>query len=101
MTDTDNPVPVEIKIPSYEDTDAALLAIAHRTHINLHTLQKIRELQEEEKTLTSRSLAKALDTNIRNANRIVAKMDEGGYLVIVGKQSTGKGRPERVFKFSF
>lgn len=101
MTDTDNPVPVEIKIPSYEDTDAALLAIAHRTHINLHTLQKIRELQEEEKTLTSRTLAKALDTNIRNANRIVAKMDEGGYLVIVGKQSTGKGRPERVFKFSF
>ena len=46
-------------------------------------------------------IAKALDMNIRNVNRIVAKMDEGGYVVIVGKQSTGKGRPDRVFKFSF
>ena len=101
MTDTDNPVPVEIEIPSYEDSDAALLAIAHRTHINLHTLQKIRNLQEEQKNLTSQMIAKALDMNIRNVNRIVAKMDEGGYVVIVGKQSTGKGRPERVFKFSF
>ena len=101
MTDTDNPVPVEIEIPSYEDSDAALLAIAHRTHIILHTLQKIRNLQEEQKNLTSQMIAKALDMNIRNVNRIVAKMDEGGYVVIVGKQSTGKGRPERVFKFSF
>lgn len=101
MTDTDNPVPVEIEIPSYEDSDAALLAIAHRTHINLHTLQKIRNLQEEQKNLTSQMIAKALDMNIRNVNRIVAKVDEGGYVVIVGKQSTGKGRPERVFKFSF
>lgn len=101
MTDTDNPIPVEIEIPSCEDSDAALLAIAHRTHINLNTLQKIRQLQEEKTTLTSRIIAKELDMNIRNANRIVAKMDEGGYLVIVGKQSTGKGRPERVFKFSF
>lgn len=101
MTDTDNPVPIEIEIPSYEDPDAALLAIAHRTHINLHTLQKMQKLQEEEKTLTSRTLSTALGINIRNANRIVAKMDEGGYLVIVGKQSIGKGRPERVFKFTF
>ena len=49
--------------------------------------------------MTQKELAQRLNITARSVNRIIARLEEKGCVTIVGKRSTGKGRPARVMKF--
>ena len=50
--------------------------------------------------MTSEELAAYLSITSRSVNRIIARLEEEGCVTIVGKRSTGKGRPARVMKLT-
>ena len=65
------------------------------------TLEKLqRVLRQYGDTMTSEELAQRLNITARSVNRIITRLEEEGCVTIVGKRSTGKGRPARVMKLT-
>ena len=78
-----------------------LAFFAKKVQVSTATLEKIqRVLQQSGDTMTADELAEQLDITSRSVNRIVARLEEEGCVTIVGKRSTGKGRPARVMKIT-
>jgi len=74
---------------------------AKKVQISTDTLEKIqRILHQYGDTTTSEELAEHLNITPRSVNRIIARLEEEGCVTIVGKRSTGKGRPARVMKLT-
>lgn len=74
---------------------------ARRVQVGGDTLEKLsRVLHQQGDTLTSDELAQAMGITARSVNRIVARLEQEGCVTIVGKRSTGKGRPARVMKIT-
>ena len=72
---------------------------AKKLQMGTDTLEKLqRVLRQYGDTMTSEELAQRLNITPRSVNRIIARLEEEGYVTIVGKRSTGKGRPARVMK---
>ena len=73
---------------------------AKKLQMGTDTLEKLqRVLRQYGDTMTSEELARRLNITSRSVNRIIARLEEEGCVTIVGKRSTGKGRPARVMKF--
>ena len=73
---------------------------AKKLQVGTDTLEKLqRVLRQYGDTMTSEELAQRLNITARSVNRIIARLEEKGCVTIVGKRSTGKGRPARVMKF--
>lgn len=72
---------------------------AKKLQVGTDTLKKLqRALRQYGDTMTSEELAQRLNITPRSVNRIIARLEEEGCVTIVGKRSTGKGRPARVMK---
>ena len=90
-------LPVEEVVP----LDQTFAFFAKKVQISTDTLEKIqRVLQQYGDTITSEELAEHLGITSRSVNRIISRLEEQGCVTIVGKRSTGKGRPARVMKIT-
>ena len=90
-------LPVEEVVP----LDQTFAFFAKKVQISTDTLEKIqRVLQQYGDTITSEELAEHLGITSRSVNRIISRLEEEGCVTIVGKRSTGKGRPARVMKIT-
>ncbi len=79
----------------------ALDFFARKVQVSVDTLAKIqRVLDQGSDTLTSEELALRLNITPRSVNRIISRLEEEGCVTIVGKRTTGKGRPARVMKIT-
>ena len=76
--------------------------IARRIGISAETLDRLYYGlgQVGNTPITSEELAFRMGITIRSANRIVALLEDAGYVTTVGKRSIGKGRPARVIKIT-
>lgn len=74
---------------------------ARKIQVSMDTLDKIRQcLRSHGDTLTSDQLAQGMGITTRSVNRIISRLEEAGCVTVVGKHSTGKGRPARVMKIA-
>lgn len=81
--------------------EQTLAFFAKKVQASTDTLENIqRVLQQYGDTMTSDELAQRLGITSRSVNRIVARLEEEGCVTIVGKRSTGKGRPARIMKIT-
>lgn len=81
--------------------DQTFAFFAKKVQISTDTLEKIqRTIQRHGDIMTSEELADHLGITSRSVNRIIARLEEEGCVTIVGKRSTGKGRPARVMKLA-
>ena len=81
--------------------DQAAAFFARKIQVSTDTLDKIRRcLRSQGDTLTADQLARGMGITIRSVNRIVSRLEEAGCVTVVGRHSTGKGRPARVMKIA-
>ena len=81
--------------------DQTLAFFAKKVQISTDTLTKIqRVIRKHGDTMTSEELSAYLNITSRSVNRIIARLEEEGCVTIVGRRSTGKGRPARVMKLA-
>ncbi|WP_455580984.1 winged helix-turn-helix transcriptional regulator [Dysosmobacter sp.] len=74
---------------------------ARKIQVGIDTLEKIdRVLREYGDTVTSDELSERLGITPRSVNRILSRLEEEGCVTLVGKRSTGKGRPARVMRLT-
>ncbi len=101
LSDIEENNPIELKTEDKKDIDTILYLISKQTHISMRTLKTLQNIQAETtESVTSKELAEKMNINIRNVNRLIAKLEDTGHLTITGKKSAGRGRPERMFKLS-
>ncbi|WP_295586340.1 helix-turn-helix domain-containing protein [uncultured Oscillibacter sp.] len=81
--------------------EQAAAFFARKIQVSMDTLSKIRQcLRTKGDTLTSDELAQAMGITARSVNRIITRLEEEGCVTVVGRRSTGKGRPARVMKIT-
>ena len=69
--------------------------------MTLHRLEQTLE-QYNIKMTTPAELAHYCKMSLRSMNRLLVKLEENGYVQVVGKQpSSGSGRPSRIIKINF
>ena len=73
--------------------------LAGRIGVSMQTLRKLSQAAgENADPVTTDELAARMGLTVRSVNRIILKLEEQGYVTIVGHRSRGKGRPARVMK---
>ncbi|MDR1731687.1 MAG: hypothetical protein LBR61_06285 [Synergistaceae bacterium] len=95
-------------VTDYEDeesqrTGAALSRVSERTGVGLRTLTRLDGIvrQHHLRDTTARELADLYGINLRSMNRILLKLETGGYLTVVGKESSPTaGRPGRIVRIN-
>lgn len=78
--------------------------IARRCQLSTMTIQKVMTNMKMSGTnkITSQELAKRFGVTVRNANRILSSLAEGGFAEIIYSQTTNsKGRPVKVYELDF
>ncbi|WLD93593.1 hypothetical protein [Alkalihalobacillus sp. AL-G] len=55
----------------------------------------------EKSSLSSQDLARWLKSTERNARRILAEMERIGVAKVIGEESTGRGRPRKVYELTY
>ena len=81
-----------------------LLEISLRSQVGMNTLKKIESLLQEYaiEVTTPQRMAELMNMSPRNMNRLLAKLEECGYVKIAGKETRGSsGRPSRLIRFYF
>lgn len=92
-------VPVEYRQPG--DAEHSFAYFARHIQVGADTLEKLKcILREQGDIMTSDELARQLGITPRSANRIIARLEEAGCVTMVGRRSTGKGRPARIMKIT-
>lgn len=83
--------------------DEQLLYIARQCGFNVETVYRIQMyLHKKQKNIfTSKELAEHMKINIRSMNRILEKLEEKGFVNVIGQEIAAgkKGRPGRLLKF--
>lgn len=88
---------LETEILSTPEDEARYLAA--RIGVSMQTLKNLSQaLGENDDPITADELAVKMGITVRSVNRIILKLEEQGYVTIVGHRSRGKGRPARVMK---
>lgn len=77
-------------------------ALAKRLQISLLTLHQLAALIEEidTDTIGINEIALRLGITPRSARRIMGALKEAGIAFLCGEESTGKGRPHKIYRFS-
>ena len=78
--------------------------IADESQVSLNKIFQIYNIMEREqkKNFTSKELATKCGISIRSMDRIIEKLENAGYIEIVGKNIiTQYGRPSRIIKINF
>lgn len=90
-----------IPTPESVSLDQTLAFFSKKVQISTDTLKKIEKITKQHgDTMTSEELAAHLNITSRSVNRMIARLEEAGCVNIVGKRSSGKGRPARVMKLA-
>ncbi|WP_304159702.1 winged helix-turn-helix transcriptional regulator [Fusobacterium ulcerans] len=94
----------------YNNTDDSLeinkrfYKIADESQVSLNKIFQIYNIieREQKKNFTSKELATKCGISIRSMDRIIEKLENAGYIEIVGKNIiTQYGRPSRIIKINF
>lgn len=83
--------------------DEALYHISAKTGIGIKTLSQLDSIlsQYQVRDTTTRALAELYGVNMRSMNRILLKLEQAGYVTVVGKEATaGLGRPGRIMRIN-
>ncbi|MDL2263450.1 hypothetical protein LJC31_02240 [Synergistaceae bacterium OttesenSCG-928-I11] len=81
--------------------DESLHRISERTGIGARTLSRLDGILRQYQVMntTARELADLYGVNIRSMSRILLKLEQEGYVTVVGKEATAKqGRPGRIIR---
>ena len=81
--------------------DNDLLKISEITQIGIDTLNKLKNILKiyNIDETTSKELAQLYGITLRSMNRIISKLEENGYVEIIGKKKLSKkGRPSRILR---
>lgn len=81
-----------------------LLEISLRSQVGMNTLKKLESILQEYaiEVTTPQKMAELMNMSPRNMNRLLAKLEECGYVKIAGKETRGSsGRPSRLIRFYF
>jgi len=101
------PLTYEAMIPETDPASSAnkrLLEISLRSQIGMNTLKKLESVLQEYaiEVTTPQKLAELMNMSPRNMNRLLAKLEEHGYVKIAGKETRySSGRPSRLIRFYF
>lgn len=77
--------------------------ISRHTALGLNTLRKLQRIirQYNIDVTTSSELARYCGLSVTNMNRIIAKLEAGGYIRVIGNQPlAGAGRPRRLIRLN-
>lgn len=87
--------------PVSRESEHDLLYFSQKIHVSIQILQRlIAILKKEGSDMTPKTLSRHLGITVRSTNRIIAHLSDAGCVSIVGKNTTGKGRPARVLHFT-
>lgn len=91
---------IELLFPGENSAELPSLSfLAQRLHLSTATLGKLSETLETcGKEMDAATLAEKLQISVRSANRMMAHLEKEGYAAVVGKQSSGRGRPSRILR---
>ena len=81
-----------------------LLEISVRSQIGMNTLKKLESILQEYAidVTTPQKIAELMNMSPRNMNRLLAKLEDSGYVKVAGKETRGSsGRPSRLIRFHF
>ncbi|MBE5971903.1 MAG: hypothetical protein E7246_05170 [Lachnoclostridium sp.] len=81
-----------------------LLEISLRSQVGMNTLKKLESILQEYaiEVTTPHKMAELMNMSPRNMNRLLAKLEECGYVKIAGKEiRRSSGRPSRLIRFVF
>ena len=81
-----------------------LLEISLRSQVGMNTLKKLKSILQEYsiEVTTPQRMAELMNMSSRNMNRLLAKLEECGYVKIAGKETrSSSGRPSRLIRFYF
>lgn len=81
--------------------DDELLDLSNNTKIGINTLYKLKNIVKmyNIEDTTSRELAQLYGVTLRSMNRILSRLEDHGYVEIVGKKKLSKkGRPSRIIR---
>ncbi len=87
-----------------QDITSEIKDIARQAHLSTLTIQKLMSIKKltGSKEITSQEIAGHLNMTIRNANRILANLEQSNLAhLIYEKSSNSKGRPVKVYELSF
>lgn len=102
FADNEKPEILELGDVSKVKPAAIILEMSRKSGVRTETMHRIREIQEAcGGQVTSSILSQQLGINVRSANRIIAKLENAGYITLTGKNTKGKGRPQRILRISF
>lgn len=97
--------PVQLKdaLLQPETKTSNLEAISRQTNLGLPTLQKLEQVirQYKVKNVTATELAFYCSMPLRSMNRLLQRLEDHGYVTIVGKEpQPNSGRPRRVLRIN-
>lgn len=82
--------------------DSRLEHIASSSSINIDTIYRISSALKECNNYTSSEVAQIIGVTRRSANRLIEKLEKGGFVECICKKSNGsRGRPSRIVRFLF
>lgn len=79
-----------------------LLEISLRSQVGMNTLKKLESILQEYaiEVTTPQQMAELMNMSPRNMNRLLAKLEDAGYVKIAGKEArVSSGRPSRLIRF--
>lgn len=83
--------------------DEQVLYIARQCGFNVETVHRIQMYlhKKHNNIFTSKELAEHMKINIRSMNRILEKLEEKGFVNVIGQEAASgkKGRPGRLLRF--
>lgn len=81
--------------------DTSFKEISDRSGLSVNNIYKLKSIMDiyKKDTFTSLELAEEFGNSLRSMNRIIEKLENAGYVEIIGKKILGKsGRPSRILK---
>lgn len=81
--------------------DTSFKEISDRSGLSVNNVYKLKSIMDiyKKDTFTSLELAEEFGNSLRSMNRIIEKLENAGYVEIIGKKILGKsGRPSRILK---
>lgn len=108
IIDKDNkvtgPITSATKYTEDKKIDSHLINISEQTGVGISTIYKIESVMKQYNitSITPNELAQKCEISSRSINRIITKLEDKGYIRVVGKKiHTANGRPSRLIQIDF
>lgn len=99
MVESEHGAPSVLEYEDITGEEHTLTYLSQKLSMSVATLKNLaRTVSEHGEEMTAEQLAGYMGLTLRSANRIVLRLEDEGFISVVGKQSHGKGRPARVLR---